>query len=57
MHGGLPLLGISVLVYGAVGTVVVLRDGARRCRSAWGIRRRGWSSERGGRGSGRCAAV
>lgn len=32
MHGGLPVIGVSVLVYGLVGAVVILRDALRRCR-------------------------
>ena len=31
MHGGLPLIGVSVLVYGVVGAVVIARAVARRC--------------------------
>lgn len=42
MHGGLPVIGISVLVYGAVGAVVIAREGLRRCRRG--------SGRRGGRG-------
>lgn len=37
MHGGLPVLGVSMLVYGLVGIVVVAISGVRRCRR----RRRG----------------
>jgi hypothetical protein len=32
MHGGLPVIGMSVLVYGVVGAVVIARDALRRCR-------------------------
>ncbi|OEV12803.1 hypothetical protein K378_01619 [Streptomyces sp. Amel2xB2] len=31
MHGGLPFIGVSVLVYGIVGAVVIAREAARRC--------------------------
>jgi hypothetical protein len=31
MHGGLPLIGVSVLVYGVVGAVVIARAVVRRC--------------------------
>jgi hypothetical protein len=30
MHGGLPLIGVSVLVYGVVGAVATARDALRR---------------------------
>jgi hypothetical protein len=32
MHGGLPFIGVSVLVYGVVGAVVIARAAVRRCR-------------------------
>lgn len=32
MHGGLPVIGLSVLVYGVVGAVVIAREALRRCR-------------------------
>lgn len=31
MHGGLPFIGVSVLVYGLVGAVVIARDAVWRC--------------------------
>lgn len=34
MHGGLPFIGVSVLVYGVVGAVVLAREAVRRCRRA-----------------------
>ncbi|GAA2066940.1 hypothetical protein GCM10009801_13870 [Streptomyces albiaxialis] len=37
MHGGLPVIGFSLLVYGAVGVVVLVRDGV----GTWRDRRRG----------------
>lgn len=33
MHGGLPFIGVSVLVYGAVGAAVIARAALRRRRS------------------------
>lgn len=30
MHGGLPFIGVSVLVYGVVGAVVIARAALRR---------------------------
>jgi len=32
MHGGLPVIGVSVLVYGAVGALVIAREALQRCR-------------------------
>ncbi|SCK56595.1 hypothetical protein H180DRAFT_05259 [Streptomyces sp. WMMB 322] len=34
MHGGLPFIGVSVLVYGLVGAVVIVRAALRRRRRA-----------------------
>lgn len=34
MHGGLPFIGVSVLVYGLVGAVVMAREAVRWCRRA-----------------------
>lgn len=34
MHGGLPFIGVSVLVYGVVGAVVIAGKSLRRCRRA-----------------------
>ncbi len=34
MHGGLPFIGVSVLVYGVVGAVAIAREALRRCRRA-----------------------
>ena len=34
MHGGLPFIGVSVLVYGVVGAVVIAGKALRRCRRA-----------------------
>lgn len=39
MHGGLPMIGVSVLVYGAVGVAVIVRRGLRWCRQGCGA---GW---------------
>lgn len=39
MHGGLPMIGVSVLVYGAVGAAVIVRRGLRRCRRGCGAGR------------------
>lgn len=50
MHGGLPFIGVSVLVYGVVGAVVIVRAALRRCRrarpvaSATGQGVRAWSA-------------
>lgn len=48
------MIGISVLVYGAVGAVVIAREGARRLRR----RRQGHETGAGAkRGVGACAAA
>ncbi len=52
MHGGLPVIGVSVLVYGVVGALVIGRDALNRCFRGQGRRRRG-----GGRGVTPCAAA
>ncbi|MCH6163878.1 hypothetical protein [Streptomyces marispadix] len=31
MHGGLPFIGVSVLVYGLVGAFAIARETLRRC--------------------------
>jgi hypothetical protein len=54
MHGGLPVIGMSVLVYGAVGAVVIVRDGLRRCRRVRPNRAPGAGGKRGVRA---CAAA
>jgi hypothetical protein len=55
MHGGLPVIGISVLVYGAVGAVVIAREGLRRCRR--GRRTGGIGAVGGERGVRTCPAA
>lgn len=52
MHGGLPVIGVSVLVYGVVGAVVVGRDALGRC-----LRRKRRRSGGDGRKAGACAAA
>lgn len=50
MHGGLPFIGVSMFVYGAVGAGALARMGVRRCRDLLG---RGRERGRGGA----CAAA
>lgn len=53
MHGGLPVIGVSVLVYGAVGALVIAREALQRCR----LRVRQSGSGGDGRGARACAAA
>jgi hypothetical protein len=34
MHGGLPVIGFSTIVYGVVGIAVIIRGAIRRVRRA-----------------------